>query len=459
MATVQSSGVNLDVQGLVAKLVAADRQGPDARISRQETNLTVQLSGVSTLKGALASFQTSLASLKTMATFSPRATSVSDDSYFTATATTAAAAGSYDVEVVALAKSHQLASDVFASGPNQVVGTGTLAITVGSNTFNVVIDSTNNTVAGIRDTINKATGNTGVQASLVTGRDGSKLVLTSTKSGASSPIKVAQSDGDGGLAKLEYDPNGTKKLTELRPAQDAHVIIAGTDVYSSTNSVSDAVDGVTLNLTSAETVAGTTTELNVSNDTSAVQKNVEAFVTAFNKLQQTFVSLRSVNDTEKTTGALFGDSLLRSVEDQVRSALSTPVGGVTSNFNSLASLGITRQLDGTLKLDSTKFTAALKAGDSTVANVFASTNGIAARLDTFITQQLATGATFDFRNTSIQSGLKDVQKQKDAINLRMQDVQARYLKQFSALDAMLSSMQQTSSSLAASLASLPTISS
>jgi flagellar hook-associated protein 2 len=452
MASVQSSGVNLDVQGLVAKLVAADRQRPDARISRRETSLTVQLSGVSSLKGALSSFQSSLASLKTLSTFSPRATSVSIDTYFTATASTAAATGSYDVEVVSLAKAHQLASAVFASGANQVVGTGTLAITVGSKTFNVVIDSTNNTVSGIRDAINKATGNTGVQASLVTGLGGTKLVLTSTSSGASNAIQVAQSGGDGGLAQLVYNPTGTKNLTEIRPAQDAHVIIAGTDVYSSTNSVSGAVDGLTLNLKAAATTPGTKVTLNVTSDTGAVQKNVQNFVDAFNKLQQTFVSLRSVDATKKTVGPLFGDALLRSVEDQMRSALSNTVSGITGNYNSLASIGITRQLDGTLALDSTKFTAALNSGDSTVANVFASTNGIAGRLDTYVSQQLASGSSFDFRNTSIQAGLKNVQAQKDALNLRMADVQKRYLKQFSALDTMLSSMQQTSSYLTTALA-------
>jgi flagellar hook-associated protein 2 len=454
MASVQSSGVNIDVQGLVTKLVAADRQGADSRINRQETSLTVQLSGVSSLKGALSTFQSSLTALKTMSTFSPRATSVSDDSYFKATASTSAAAGSYDVEVVALSKSHQIASTAFTGGSNTVVGTGTLAITVGSKTFNVVIDSTNNTVSGIRDAINKATGNTGVQASLVTGLGGSKLMLTSAASGASSPIVVAQSGGDGGLATLAYSGTDTTTMKQLRPAQDAHVIIAGTDVYSATNSISGAVDGVTLDLTAAETTPGTTVTLNVTNDTAAVQKNVEAFVTAFNKMQDTFAGLRSVNTTNKTTGPLFGDAMLRSVEDQVRSALSQPVTGITGNYNSLAAIGITRQLDGKLALDSTKFSAALSSGENAVASVFASTNGVAARLSTYVDQQLATGSTFDFRNTSIQSGLKDISKQKEALELRMASVQARYLKQFSALDSMLSSMQQTSSYLTSALAKL-----
>jgi flagellar hook-associated protein 2 len=455
MASVQSSGVNLDVQGLVAKLVSADRAKDDARIARQETTLTVQLSGVGSLKGALSAFQSSLTALKTLGTFSPRATSTSDATYFTATASTSAAPGSYEVEVVALAKAHQLASDPIVGGATGVVGTGTLAITVGANTFNVEIDSTNNTVGGIRDAINKATGNTGVQATLVNGQTGAKLVLTSTTSGAAGAIKVAQSGGDGGLAQLQYDPSGTMNLDEIRLAQDAHIIIAGTDVYSSTNSITSAIDGLTLNLKAAETVPGTKVTLTVTNDTAAVQKNVEAFVTAFNKMQETFAGLRAVDTTKKTTGPLFGDSLLRSVEDQVRSALSNPVSGVTGNYTSLASIGITRQLDGKLALDSTKFNAAMTAGNSNVANVFASDNGIAARLSKYLDTQLATGASFDFRNTSIQSSLKDVAKQKEALDIRMRAVQARYQKQFTALDSLLTNMQQTSSYLTQQLAKLP----
>jgi flagellar hook-associated protein 2 len=87
--------------------------------------------------------------------------------------------------------------------------------------------------------------------------------------------------------------------------------------------------------------------------------------------------------------------------------------------------------------------------------VFASANGIAARLSTYVDTQLATGASFDFRNTSIQSGLKDVAKQKQALEIRMAAVQARYLKQFTALDSLLTNMQQTSTYLTQQLAHLP----
>jgi len=451
MASVQSSGLNLNVQSLASQLVAADRGPQDARISRQETRLTVQLSGLSSLKGALSSFESALTPLKTLASFTPHAASVSNEGVFTATADATAAAGNYAIKVIALAKSHQLASAAFLAGNTTVIGTGKLTISQGTSSFDVTIDSTNHTVAGIRDAINKATGNTGVQATLIHETGGTRLVLTANSTGAANAIKVAQTGGDGGLSQLVYDPIGTQNLTQLQPAQDAHIQLAGFDHFDATNTISGAIDGVTLNLKSV-TAVGSSESLTVTNDNDKVLSNVQAFVTAFNALQKTFASLRSYNTDTKTTGPLFGDSLLRQVESQVRLDLSNPVSGITGDYNSLASIGVTRQLDGTLAVDTTKLTKAINSGNGAVAQVFGSANGIAARLATHIDAQLATGASFDFRTTSLQSGLKQVANDKTALDARMDVIHARYIKQFSALDALLSNMQQTSSYLAQQLA-------
>jgi flagellar hook-associated protein 2 len=414
----------------------------------------VQLSGLASLKGALSTFQNALTSLKSVSAFSPRSVSVGDDTRFTATATSTAATGSYDIEVIALAKAHQLASnDPPFTDSNAVVGTGTLTITQGGSSFNVQIDSTNNTVAGIRDAINKATGNTGVQATLIHETGGTRLVLSSTKTGAAGAIKVAQAGGDGGLNRLVYDPAGVKNLTEKQPAQDAHITVAGFDHYNATNTITEAIDGVTLTL-KAVTEEETPVALSVSADNGAVQKNVKAFVDAFNALQKVFAQMRSFNPDTKETGPLFGDAMLRQVEDMVRADLSNPVSGLTGTYTSLASIGITRQIDGMLALDATKLEKAMQTGNGAVAQIFGSENGVAARLDKHITAQLTGGAAFDFRNQSLQKGLKDISKEKEALETRMASVKARYVKQFSALDAMLTKMQQTSTYLTQQLSSI-----
>jgi len=455
MATLSANGVGsgLDVNSLVTQLVAADRAGPDARIARQETSLTVQLSGIGTLKGALSAFSTAVNPLKDATAFSARTVSVGNEDVLTATVDKTAATGNYGVEVVALAQAHQLASTAYLAGSSAVVGTGTLLISQGASSFNVLIDSSNNTLAGIRDAINKASGNTGVQATLINEAGGTRLVLSSTQTGAASAITVAQSGGDGGLSALVYDPNGTKNLTELRAAQDSHIKVAGFDHYSTTNTVSDAIDGVTLNLKSA--LPGTTVSVGIANDQATIVNRVQTFVAEYNKLQKAFAGLRSFDSNTGKTGPLFGDALLRQNEDQVRQDLSNPVAGLTGNYTTLASIGVTKQIDGTLSLDTTKLTAALNNGNGAVAAIFGSDNGIAARLSRHIDAQLASGATFDFRNQSLQKGLKDVATKKADLDTRMAAAQARYQKQYSALDSMLANLQHTSNFLTTQLANLP----
>src|SRR5262245_29624328 len=166
MASITTSGMTLDVQSLATQLVAADRATEDARLQRQEQTLTVQMSGLGTLKGALSTFQTALEPLKKMSAFQVRSTTVSNEETFTATATEKAAPGTYDIEVVALAKANQISSAAYA-GNDTNIGTGTLTIGQGSSSFDVAIDSTHNTLAGIRDAINSNVNNTGVQATLI----------------------------------------------------------------------------------------------------------------------------------------------------------------------------------------------------------------------------------------------------------------------------------------------------
>jgi flagellar hook-associated protein 2 len=278
-------------------------------------------------------------------------------------------------------------------------------------------------------------------------------VLSSLKTGAANAITVNVAGGDGGLNQL-VDPASAQKFTQTQPAQDAHITVAGFDHYSDSNTIDDAIDGVTLSL-KKKTEQDTPVGLTINSDDATISKNVQNFVNAFNALQKTFASLRSFNSTTGQTGQLFGDALLSQVETQMRLDLSTPVSGVADGYNSLAVIGITRQTDGTLALDTTKLNNAIANGNGAVAQLFGGTDGIAARISGHIDSQLATGSAFDYRNTSIQSGLKDVQKQRDALDARMALQQQRYIQQFSALDAMLTQMQQTSSYLSQQLASLP----
>jgi len=455
MASIQSQGIGsgLDVNSLVTQLVAADRAPRDAQITRRETDTTLQISALGSLKGALSSFRSSLEGLKTIDALTPRTAASGDDKILTASATSSAATGSYQIEVVDLAKSQQLASTAYPAGATAVVGTGTLSITQGDKVFSVLIDENNNTLAGIRSAINAASGNTGVQATLINESGGSRLVLTSTTTGEDGAMKIAQSGGDGGLAALVYDPQGTMAMTELAPAQQAHIRIGTFDVFSSSNTIADAIDGVTVNL--KDTTAGDTVSLTIGNDTNAVSNKIKGFVNAYNTLYTTFAKLRSYNADTKEAGPMLGDALLQGIEEGIRTDLVSPVSDVSSAYNSLAALGITKQVDGTLKVDDTKLSAALSADRGAVAAVFGSTNGVAARLYKRVDAALATNSGIDARNTRLQGSMKDINQQKADLDARMAGIETRYRAQFGALDVMLSQMQQTSNYLAQQLANLP----
>ncbi len=456
LGTLSASGIGsgLDINSIVSQLVAADRQGPDAQISRRQTDATTQISGLAAIKSALSVFQTAIAGLKGQGALNPRTTTTSDSTILTATAASNAAAGSYSVEVVGLAQAQQLSSTAFAGGSTSVVGTGTLTFTQGTKSFNVTIDSTNNTLAGVRDAINKAAGNTGVQATLITESNGSHLVLSATATGAANAMTITQSGGDGGLAQLAYDPaNSNTHLTLVQAAQDSHIKVAGYDHYSPTNTVSDSIDGVTLNLVSAK--AGTKVTIGVTRDTSSVKSQIQSFVSAYNNLQGTLSTLDSYDATTQTAGALFGDSMLRGVEDQLRNDLSRTVSGAAPPYNSLAAIGVTKQADGTLAVDSTKLDNALSANPTAVSSVFGSSDGVATTLFLHLDATLRSNGPIDSRNTNLQQTLKDIQNDKDALDTKMQGIQTQYMKQFTALDTLLSQLQTTSNYLTTALASLP----
>lgn len=446
MASITSSGIGsgLDVNSLVSQLVSAERAPQEARLARIDTKLTTQFTALSQLKGSMSTFQAALASLKDASALIARKATLNSDTNVSATAASTAVAGTYSVEVEKLAAASQLKSLPFLGGPTSIVGTGTLTLSLGASSFSVTIDSSNNTLAGIRDAINKATSNTGVHAAVLTGTTGSHLVVTGDKTGDANKVKVTQSGGDGGLAQLVYDPPNTSVLTGT-DAADAIVHISGVPVHSATNTVNGAIDGITLTLKKA--APGTIDTLTVANDDSSVQGKASAFVTAYNALATQIATLRSYDAATAKAGPMIGDAMLLNIEAELRRTISSPVSGATEPYTMLSSVGIAFGTDGKLALDATKFQAAMTANSTAVGALFSSANGVAKQLDTFLTAQLSSSGGIATRNAGIDAQRKDLNQRAEALTLRMTAIQARYMKQFTALDSLLSKMQSTSTYL------------
>jgi len=178
--TAPGTGSGIDIGGLVAQLVAAEGQPALLRLNTREARLQADLSAIGTLKSALSQFQNSVKALNDLKTFQARTATSSDEELFSVSADTTAVASSYSIEVTQLAESAKLRSGDFSS-ETEVVGTGTLDISLGADTFQLTIDGTNNTLADVRDAINSASDNPGIQASIITVDAGTRLVLTSEK--------------------------------------------------------------------------------------------------------------------------------------------------------------------------------------------------------------------------------------------------------------------------------------
>jgi flagellar hook-associated protein 2 len=189
MGTITTSGVGsgLDIENIVTRLVQAEGTPKRTQLQTQQASVQARLSAYGQVRSALAQLQAAAGTLKEVAIFRSRSATVGDADVLAASAGSAAAPGSYAIEVVRLASGAKLASGPYAASTT-AVGTGTLTLASGGKTFAVAIDGTNNTLAGIRDAINAAKDNAGVAATLVTANDGVRLVLTSAATGAASAI-------------------------------------------------------------------------------------------------------------------------------------------------------------------------------------------------------------------------------------------------------------------------------
>jgi flagellar hook-associated protein 2 len=455
MPSIISTGIGsgLDIAGIVQQLVAAEAQPVEARIGKQEARAQVKLSAYGSLKAALSEFQGALDAMRDVDQLLTRKAVSADEAVFLAVAGTSAVPASYSVEVVQKAQAQKLSSASFADS-DTVVGTGSLSITVGAASFEVEITDDNDTLAGIRDAINDAADNQGIAATIVNADSGSHLILTSEKTGAANGITITQSGGDGGLAAIAYDPgNGQNALTELTAAQDAHIRIDGLEVYGESNSISGAIEGVSIDLVAAG--AGQTVLLEVVNDEAAVSAKVDDFVTAYNELIAIFDKLTSYDADTRTAGPLLGDATARGIRDHIRRELSTAVSGIDAPFSTLSEVGIELALDGTLEIDEAALADTLGEDFADFGRLFAAGDGFAVRLSDVTQRYLDGDGALEARTAGLNAEIDDIADQRDRLGDRLVALEERLFRQFNALDSLLGQLSQTSSFLTQQLNALP----
>jgi len=467
MATTSAlTGNSVDVDAIVSGLMTVERL-PITQLQKKESSYQAKITALGTLNSKVAAFQTAAQNLgsSTSSSLQTFKASASDSSILSATAGTSAVAGTYSLAVTSLAQSQKLVATgqtsstaAIGGGTSTVVtfdfGTisgGTLtdgvysgaSFSSGGTTASITIDSSNNTLQGIRDAINAA--DMGVTASIVNDGSGTpyRLALSSNATGVTNSIKITTDGADATIdTLLAHDPAGTQNLAETVTASNALFSVNGISISKASNTVTDAIEGVTLTLKSVTTSNAT---LTVERDTAGVNTAVSALVTAYNEL---YTAMKN-SYAHKSGSALSGDSTLRNLQTQMRSIAVEAAGdGALTN---LYQVGISFKSDGSMQLDASKLDSAMSGSFSSVATLFNGTTGFATRFETWTDGVIGTGGTFDSQTSSFNNSIKQLTLQMDAMEIRMKSVEATYRRQFSSLNAMLASMNSTSTYLSQQL--------
>ncbi len=435
----------LDVPSLVSQLMTLERKPIDT-LNAKVTDYQSKISSFGTLSGLISTFQTAAKGLQN--SLEGYGITPTDSSIFSATASSSAAGGTYSLNVTHLAQAQNLVAAGHASQTLAIPTVdSTVTFTIGGNPMDVTIPA-GASLQDIRAAINAA--DIGVTASII--NDGSatapyRLVLTADKPGASNGVASITVSGDSAVSGLltfsSTTPNpAPPAMSQSAAAQDASFTVNGIPITSATNSVTDAIQGVTLTLKSETSTA---TTLTVARDTAAIEAATAKFVNSYNALATQLKSLTAYGTSAKKAGALAGDGAARQMLDQMRNIFLTPASGGTLSY--LAEVGITTQAGGTLKLDSSKLGTALANDYGDVVNLFNGTTGFSTRFNDWATAATQTGGLIYARTQVLNSSIDRYNEQIGRLELQMNALKQRYTTTYSNLNVLLSSMNDTSNYL------------
>lgn len=443
---VASSSTVLDVPTLVSQLMAVERQ-PIDKLNTQISSYQTKISTFGTISGLVSSFQTAVQGLNTsLQSFSATA---SDSSVFSASAASTASAGTYSLSVSKLAQAQNLVAAGQASDSSAISSAAsTVTFTVGGTSTNVQI-AAGATLQDIRTAINAA--NLGVTATIVNDGSGTpyRLALTANATGASNAISsiTVQAGGDASInSLLAYNPTANPPasvtMTQSVAAQDAAFTLNGIAITSASNTVGNAIQGVTITL---KNTTATPATLTVARDTGAINTAASGFVDAYNALTSQLRSRSAYGSATSAAPALAGDGTVRLMLDQLRGIFTTPASGGTLTY--LSQVGITSRADGSLTLDSSKLNSAMASNFSDVSNLFSSASGFATRLDAWATSVVQAGGLIDTRTKSLNTSIQGYNDQISRLEVRMTALQKQYTTTYSNLNMLLSNMNATSAYL------------
>lgn len=373
--TALGAGSGIDTGALVTSLVSASFDPKDSALKAKEDANTAKISSLGTLSSGIDAFANALQQLVAGGTLKTQPTT-SDSSVVTATAQSGTNIGSLSaqIDVRQVAQAQSLVSNSLASS-STAVGTGTLTLTVGTGgsakNFNVTIDSTNNTLAGLATAINATNSGTtpsGLTATVVTDANGARLIVKG-QTGAANSFSISADANAVSSGLVAFASTGTgAQMTQAQPAQDSIVRMDGVDTTHSTNTITDLISGVTLNLISAK--PGTTITLGATRPTDAIKQAVNDYVSAYNQLKGEIDTAVAVGSNGTGQGPLYGNSAISQMKTMLSKMTSTALSSYPNGPQTLAEIGVKTGLDGTLSVDSSKLSNALTTYPDAVEAMF-----------------------------------------------------------------------------------------
>lgn len=439
-STYAGLGQGIDVTSFVQAAEAA-AQANITNVENEQTGISNDTSALSTITSNLTSLQSAVSALTDpLGVVSSQVATSSNPNVLTATATSAAVAGTHSISVTSLATTSSFYSDSVATSSTPLATGDTITISAGGNQVaSVTVNSSNNTLAGIAAAINNST--TAVQASVINDANGARLAIVSTASGAPGNLAITGS--------LHNTNNSTINLNQAAAGLNAVLTVDGVPISSATNTASGVINGVTLNL--AGPTGNTPVSLSVAPDTASITAAINQFVSAYN------TAITSINGQfQVASGAaappLETDSTLSDAQAQLLNATNYTVSN-GSGITSLASIGINTNQDGTLTVDSGALASALASNFSGVQSFFqTATTGFGANLTNVLNNVAGPGGELALDAQGYQLTASDLTQQlsdlQAALAVQTQTLTATYAQVNSTLEELPLLQSQLSQQLA-----------
>ncbi|WP_017477450.1 flagellar filament capping protein FliD [Pseudomonas sp. PAMC 26793] len=455
--TVSGPVTGINTESIVTALVNAEQAPKQSQINKQTQTSTAQLSSIGKIQAALDAFRGAMDNMTKDASIGGLTATTSDANVSTVTLGAGASAGSYALVVTQLATASKIATQTYAGGAKTVVNTGstatTLEISQSGQSYGVSVPP-GATLQQVRDSINAQYSSAGLSANILTDSTGSRLVLTSTNTGAGTDITLGGNSGlDTGSSVVD------------KPPQNAKYTIDGTAQESKSNTLSDAISGVSIKLTAlsplptgqsgdANRIASTIT---VTRSTDTLKSSVKGFVDTYNALMtaiNTETAVTTNADGSTTAAALTGDSTMRGLQTAVRAQLNALAG--TGTLKSLAQFGVnTDQTTGKLSIDDKLFSAAILTNPTDIGGIFNGDNGLLARMKSATDSYAVTNTgVLAARSSTLSANLKDLQNQQDTLTARMAALKTSLTAKYTTMNNLVAQLTSQRSSVMTTLNAL-----